>query len=542
MSETTERIERGGRMAKKETPVNAIDLAEEAFTGAAEARGLRGESISPRAMLVELENIANGRPAGAVWSPAPGAESALLGITAKSSVSNAAEIATKAKKAGRAQRYAAQSVAREILKNDALRKEPGEYPGNVYRTCDCRWISHGAVGVNLSPQHQAAHYSGLVTCGSVWACPVCAAPIQERRRLEIEQAMTWAEGEGLRAAMVTFTFPHKSFNRLADLLERQAHAFRLLRQTSRWRKLKTRIGYEGLIRSLEVTHGDNGWHPHTHELWFIRPIMSDGLRLELVDLWQRACASAGLLDLGDAKTVQAFREHSVDIRLNATSGEYLAKQDDARSWGISHEIAKASSKAGKAKGIHPHHLLVRQGPGDAAKYLEYVQSMKGRRQLFWTPGLKERAGVGDISDEALAKEERERADLLALLPKEVWSVVRGNDARAELLDAAERGGLEAITLLLSSLGVELFDQPTLEPDEVRGRTPGLSDHASPIRQTEVRAERTLDPPQSKTAFAKGLGALLPQTPDASRARLPEGPPEAMGPLATPLPLEDSPCR
>ena len=522
-------------MAKKETPVNAINLAGEAFTGAAEARGLRGESISPRAMLVELENIANGRPGGAVWGQAPGAGSALLGITAKSSVSNADEIATKARKAARAQRFAAQSVARETLRANALKTNPGEYPGDTYRTCDCRWIAHGDVGVHLSAKYQSAHYGGLVTCGSVWACPVCAASIQERRRIEIEQAMTWAEDNDLRAAMVTFTFPHKSFNKLADLLERQAHAFRLLRQTSRWRKLKVRLAYEGLIRSLEVTHGVNGWHPHTHELWFIRPGNHDGLRLELVDLWQRACASAGLLDLDDAATVKAFREHSVDVRLNATCGEYLAKQDDARSWGVSRELAKATSKAGRAKGIHPHHLLVRQGHGDAARYLEYVQSMKGRRQLFWSPGLKAQAGVGEISDEALAKEDRERADLLALLPAEVWRVVKGNDARAELLDAAERGGMAAIELLLKSLGVDLFPLSPPIPDEVKGRTPGLSDHAPPIRQTEVRAERTLDPPQSKPASAKGVGVLLPLTPDASRARLPEGLPEARstGPRQSP---------
>ena len=31
-----------------------------------------------------------------------------------------------------------------------------------------------------------------------------------------------------------------------------------------------RQGFKGLIRSLEVTHGANGWHPHTHELWFLK--------------------------------------------------------------------------------------------------------------------------------------------------------------------------------------------------------------------------------------------------------------------------------
>ena len=33
------------------------------------------------------------------------------------------------------------------------------------------------------------HYSGLQSCGSVWACPVCASKISERRRLEVSKGI-----------------------------------------------------------------------------------------------------------------------------------------------------------------------------------------------------------------------------------------------------------------------------------------------------------------------------------------------------------------
>ena len=39
----------------------------------------------------------------------------------------------------------------------------------------------------------------------------------------------------------------------------------------------------------------------------------------------------------------------------------------------------------------------------------------------------------------LADESQEAAELLGMLTQEDWKVVRGNDARAELLDAAEEG-------------------------------------------------------------------------------------------------------
>ncbi|MBZ9560520.1 protein rep [Halomonas coralii] len=295
----------------------------------------------------------------------------------------------------------------------------------------------------------------------MWACPVCASKIQERRRLEIEHAIQWAESEGLVPVMVTFTFPHQSWQRLRDLIRQQRQAFKLLRKGKAWDRLKAR---GGLIRSLEVTHGRNGWHPHTHELWFCDP---DNLPTydRLVPLWESACRRAGLLtyrpdDPGTSMRWVAFMEHSVDVKLDMTAGDYLAKQDDSRSWGFSHEVAKATSKVGRAKGVHPHHFLVRKAPGDRERFLEYVDAMKGSRQLFWSPGLKDRCQLQDLDDNQVAEESREDADLLATLTHAQWSLVRGNDARAELLDAAEAEGLPGIRALLAALG----DSPPASPD------------------------------------------------------------------------------
>lgn len=39
--------------------------------------------------------------------------------------------------------------------------------------------------------------------------------------------------------------------------------------STNFKKFKDGIGYEGLVRGLELTYGSNGWHPHTHELWVL---------------------------------------------------------------------------------------------------------------------------------------------------------------------------------------------------------------------------------------------------------------------------------
>ena len=370
-----------------------------------------------------------------------------LGNTAKSSSppENAAS-------QGRLTRYQALSSAREILVKDSKKLNPNKYPGDVYRTADCRYVMRSSVvKIHHSEQYRSAFYSGLATCGSVWACPVCTSKIQERRRHEIDIAINWAKMNGYEVMMVTFTFPHHSWHSLSELLARQKDAFRRLRSGKVWQEMKKSVGFLGLIRSLEVVYGQNGWHPHTHELWFVKKFVGD---YWIMKRWENACIKSGLLNANDEQKVSAFREHSVDVKRDVDQGDYLAKQDDSRKWGLADEVAKATSKKGRSKGVHPHHFLIRKSEGDEDRYLEYVSAMKGQRQLFWSKGLKKMMGVLDISDEELVEDQRETADILACLDKEQWSYIRGNDARAQLLDAAENGGKSAVNDFLVALGAQ----------------------------------------------------------------------------------------
>lgn len=74
----------------------------------------------------------------------------------------------------RLERFALQSAVRRILPDS--------------RTSTCLRLKQKhveRVEVFRSTKHNRAHYGGLQTCSSVWACPVCAAKIAERRRQEL---------------------------------------------------------------------------------------------------------------------------------------------------------------------------------------------------------------------------------------------------------------------------------------------------------------------------------------------------------------------
>lgn len=363
--------------------------------------------------------------------------------------------------ANRAERYELLSSARALFLMEG--KRVGLlYPQNFHRTAKCKWTPVSAlVGVHASRKQGSAFYSGVMSCGSVWVCPVCAAKVQERRREEVAKALSWSDAEGLQAVMVTLTFPHYFFQSLSSLLRQQKVALKYLREGSSWARFKKTIGYCGLIRSLELTQGQNGWHPHTHELWFVNAgADADAVKKIVLDRWKISCARAGLLDMKNDEQVAAFEAHSVDVRGWCTASDYLAKQDDSRHWGVDAEIAKASTKAGRAKGKHPFALLSLFQRGDrkaGERYLEYAVAMKGKRQLFWSAGLKAKVGVEEKSDEEVAKEQRDAADLLGCLDTEQWKLIREAGLRAKVLDLAESGGgWEEIVRLLSELSKPPF--------------------------------------------------------------------------------------
>ena len=381
-------------------------------------------------------------------------DDALLGTYAKSITPSPESEAVRALIAfNLAERYRLLAHARhEFL--SAGRRAGLEFPHNYCRTAKCKYVQYGSeyVGVYVAPEFGSAFYSGLVTCGSVWACPVCSAKVQQRRRGEVSEAIDWAHENGLQSVMVTLTFPHCNWHKLKKLLLQQRMALQRLRAGGPWNRFKQRFGYHYLIRALEVTHGENGWHPHVHELWFVDGNAdADEMQTVILRMWESACQRAGL---NTSANREAFHKHSVDIKGHCSNSDYLAKQDDSRHWGADREIATATTKAGKAKGLHPFGLLARAADGDRRAgrlFLTYALAMKGQRQLVWSPGLKRVVGLREITDESLAEQRKEAADLLGMLSSEDWKRVRSANKRAQVLLAAERGGWPAIQELILTL-------------------------------------------------------------------------------------------
>ncbi|MCL6485595.1 MAG: protein rep, partial [Janthinobacterium lividum] len=343
----------------------------------------------------------------------------------------------------RVQRFILQSVARKFL------------PDSRTNICLRLRTFKKEIKVWRSKEHKTTSYSGLQTCGSVWACPVCSAKIAERRRAEIVAAMAAHKASGGCMNLLTLTAPHQRTDKLVDLLAMQALALKKMFSDKTVRKVFAEMGVIGQIRALEVTHGrrsdtNNGWHPHYHLLLFAgagvdlarfdAPQMRDWA-VRLYTRWAACCEGAGL----GTPTLA----HGLKLDDGSKAAKYVAK------WGLEDEMTKGHTKKA-TNGETPFDFL-RAYLADStdkqagALFKEFAETFKGKRQLYWSPGLKKRFAIGDASDEELSAQMEDHAVELGTIELSQWVDVLAVDGRGTLLMLAANGGWDAVAIYLHGI-------------------------------------------------------------------------------------------
>jgi hypothetical protein len=298
-----------------------------------------------------------------------------------------------------------------------------------------------------------AGYAGLAYCGSVWVCPPCAAIIRAQRAEEIQAAMVAHVERGGGGLFVTLTLPHQARDSLHDLVRIVAGGWARVRGGSSGQDWWRRIGALGAIRSLEVTHGARGWHPHLHVLIVTTGRVSDAdaaaFKAYVEARWIAWATSQGARAPSAAHGVDC--QQVVDARGVA---RYVSKvQDDAGTKRLlGHELARGDLKRGRGKGKTPFELLAALDGAEGLPrarlvklWREYEAAMRGLSSVRWSRGLRLalRAGV-EASDEDLAGDvDNAGAEVVFVMTGETWRAVWRAGLRTRLLELAELGEDEA---------------------------------------------------------------------------------------------------
>ncbi len=347
------------------------------------------------------------------------------------------------------------AVGKYVLKAEARALVLDEFPdrgGVLERLVKCHVVPWAkTVDVLHAPEYQRACLRGLTTCASVWACPLCSAKISVRRRGEIRLGISAWEAAGGRVVLVTYTLRHKRGDDLGWMLGAMGAARRSLKSGRAAQSFGRAFGVAGSIRSLEITYGENGWHPHYHELLFVAGVVDlAALMVQLLAGWSAALAGVGLRDITD---------RGVDVRAADLSvADYLSKFGHDRAWGLDAEITMGRLKQAHLGGRTPIQLLAGSVAGDVGAgdlWLAYAVATQGQVQTTWSNGLRARLGLAVAQSDAqvAASIEGIYSTLLVALTRPQWRVVRANDAIPELMAVACRGVASDLRQFLADLGV-----------------------------------------------------------------------------------------
>jgi len=347
-----------------------------------------------------------------------------------------------------------------MLQGEARRLLPFKH-----RTRICqRLVSQGkdTVDVMLDKSNQSAYYRNLIVCGMPWVCPVCAARITEYRRIEVAQAV---RGIAARCVLVTYTVQHQSEERLLTVRRALQDAYTFM-WSGRWADdFNDEWGVQGTIKALEDTYGKNGFHPHFHSLMFLN---TDATTHELEQQftnalrgrWQQVLARYGRC---------ASWENGLTVKIVYSDiAEYVAKMGhepiDEPGWDIAREVAKGPSKMGKVHGLTPNQMLLESYRGHFVYeriWLEHVEGTRNCKQIRWSPGLREMAGLPgeEKSEKQMAETLPDGYELFAQFSRTMWSFFLDQNVTGEILQIAGRGDIEALWEFFEKMGYkfEFYD-------------------------------------------------------------------------------------
>lgn len=385
-------------------------------------------------------------------------------------------------------RYRLQDVAREILsaKDERL------------RNCLKRIAPMSAtVEVRRNVTAGTAHFRGLEQCSRVWTCPCCAQRISARRRDELTQAIAASKLLGFSMAMVTYTLRHDGSETLEQLLEGLQESLRRFKSGRGFQDIKDEYGIVGSVKTLEMTYGENGWHPHVHELVFFDGELPRGA-VGGLEKWLKSRWLGSLQKLG----CNASWEYGCHVETaNSKIADYIAKwgcEPKEREFGVETELTGSNTKKASRDGLTPFQLLECYDVGDfhaAALYEEYAAAMEGKRQLVWAKGTRALLKMPDeLPDEQLSMlEEVPQVFTAVELGSEAWRLILLYQLRGRLLALVAAGDWDRLRVLLFQHQIRAriateppADEMTIIPpvpavvSNMLASVPGSAEHIAPV--------------------------------------------------------------
>jgi hypothetical protein len=311
----------------------------------------------------------------------------------------------------------------------------------------------------------AACWGNVQTCGSKWFCPVCAAKERQERAEQLAELAARHLAEGGELLMFTPTIRHHNGQPLRDLVEAVQFGWTgRVANGGAWVSDRRRYGIEYIHRSVDLTIGPNGWHPHLHVLLFLKsPLTADELAKLRQRLWQRFARGVEAKGCEPPLLNQCKLEKAVDdaqISRYVSTSVMKQKTRSAGMESVRHDMKNGRRRSDGNQHFTPFEILrIMQDWGIDEEeefggvtrklrdvWAEYEAAMSGEEDRQGVHAFDSSPGLWQYLDELRekqnAEEEEEADDLVWEMEIEIWTmdaILREPGALARAQTAAEVG-------------------------------------------------------------------------------------------------------
>jgi predicted transposase YbfD/YdcC len=266
------------------------------------------------------------------------------------------------------------------------------------------------------------------------------------------------EERGGDAVLSLLSISHYRKHRLNVTLHALKVAWTQMTKQRYYTQWKERHGVLGYVKTLEMTHGKNGWNPHYHLVWFTERTLTDAERdqmdEELFQLWMHNVTKH------TDRSVNHEANHVQKIRTVGAIANYLSKS-------IAFELTHGHTKDGKMPTQRTPFQIAKDyttsfDERDEALWNEYLDAISGQRMITFSRGLSDlRTTESLLTDEEIAEMEDKTAS-----PDEENKVVASFDLpntpwfnkwwyttneHTKLLEALEEDGETGMNLFIEEI-------------------------------------------------------------------------------------------
>lgn len=305
-----------------------------------------------------------------------------------------------------------------------------------------------------------ASFRRAVRCKSAHACPVCGPARHAAAAEDLKAAVGAWRRAGGATMLLTLTIRHGIGQRLDIQVKLLTQAWSTFTRSRSFRRTADTLGVTYRVHSIEVQHGEQGWHPHVHALLLVEASgdlerRRAGAAKELQAQWLVAVRTAlGKLAVPERQWLNFTPAvtRGATVTIYEGSGAYLVEGGRVRDGSGAPRSADAIMHAAAAGSMSDRHL-----------WREYTAAMRGRHLVQGLGAVLKQLGGGRRA----ADEAKSPHVVVAAIPSRYYrSLARFPGGLYKVLVGAEALGLRGVAIAVAEVlkGISTPDPMRLSAD------------------------------------------------------------------------------